>query len=70
MKATTLIEAVQQMTGIKTVTEQFAKQYVFDNYMEFRMFTRHEDKMIEIGKEKINALKLNRERFKKMYSKN
>jgi len=48
MKATTLTEAVSQIIG-KPASEEFAKEYVLNHYMEFRMFTRHEDNMIRTG---------------------
>ena len=69
MKATTLTEAVSQIIG-KPASEEFAKEYVLNHYMEFRMFTRHEDNIIRTGIENLNKQKLKRERFKKMYSKN
>lgn len=50
MIATTLTEAVSQIIG-KPASEEFAKEYVLNNYMEFRMFTRHEDSLMNLVKE-------------------
>jgi len=65
MKAATLTEAVSKILG-KKVTEGEAMHFAFNNYMELRMFTRHEDQIIYLKKQN----KLKREELRRKYSKN
>lgn len=37
---TTLVQAVKDMTGIKNVTESFAKQYISDHWIAFLIYQR------------------------------
>jgi hypothetical protein len=70
MKARTLIEAVEQITGRKNVTVQEAKDFAFKNYIELHLFISYQRDMDLEGRRQKRAREAKREQFRKMYSRN
>lgn len=56
MKATTLVQAVKEITGRRHVSEEFAKEYANTHYLEIVSFINYESKRDEM----IKDLKTNR----------
>lgn len=70
MKARTLIEAVEQITGRKNITIEEAKDFAFKNYIELHFFITYQRDMDLEGRRQKKAREAKRERFKRMYSRN
>lgn len=70
MKAKTLIEAVEQITGKTEVSEIDAMLFAKNNYMELCFFHRHEDNMIKENKKLMKSKSIKKIELKTKYSKN
>ena len=54
---TTLVQAVKDMTGMKNVTESFAKQYVSDHWIPFLIYQRVIFRIEDLKKSRAKKLR-------------